>query len=78
MITDGQSNAGEPPAKAADFAAGEGVPVVALAVGTPEGPRNAKLTKIETNPVVFVRDPNQLHVLIESRRSGEFSRDARG
>src|SRR5256885_5130338 len=67
LITDGQSNAGESPAKAADFAAGEGEPIVSLAVGTPEGPRNAKLTKIETNPVVFVRDPNQLHVLIESR-----------
>jgi hypothetical protein len=41
--------------------------VVALATGTPEGPRNAKLTKIEASPVVFVRDPNQFHVLIESK-----------
>ena len=31
------------------------------------GPRNAKIEKIEANPVVFVRDPNQLHVLIESK-----------
>jgi Protein of unknown function (DUF1194) len=67
LVTDGQSNAGEPVSKAAEFAAGEGVPVVSLAMGTPEGPRNARLTKIETNPVVFVRDNNQLHVLIESR-----------
>jgi hypothetical protein len=67
LITEGQSNTGEPPAKAAEFAASEGVPVNVLAVGTPEGPRNAKLTKLDANPVVFVRDVNQLHVLIESR-----------
>jgi hypothetical protein len=53
--------------KAAEAAAADGIPVVALATGTPEGPRNAKLTKIEVNPVVFVRDPNQLHVLVESK-----------
>ncbi len=67
LLTDGQSNAGEPPAKAAELAAAEGVPVVSVALGTPEGPRNAKLTKIEVSPVVFVRDPNPLRVLIESR-----------
>lgn len=67
VVTDGQSNAGESPTKAAEFAAAEGVPVVSLAVGTPEGPRNAKVVKIESNPVVFVRDPNRLRVLVESR-----------
>ncbi|HEX8525050.1 MAG TPA: VWA domain-containing protein [Tepidisphaeraceae bacterium] len=67
VLTDGQSNAGEMPMKAAEAAAADGVPIVAVAAGTPEGPRNAKLTKIESNPVVFVRDPNQLHVLIESK-----------
>src|SRR5436190_1786087 len=67
VISDGQSNAGESLVKAGEFAASEGIPIVALAVGTPEGPRNAKLTKIEVNPVVFVRDPNQLQVLVESR-----------
>src|SRR5204863_521766 len=59
--------AGEPPAKAGEFAAAEGVTVVSLATGTPEGPRAASLTKIDVSPVVFVRDPNPLHVLIESR-----------
>ena len=34
LLTDGQSNAGEPPAKAAEFAAAEGIPVVAVAVGS--------------------------------------------
>ena len=67
ILTDGQSNAGEPPAKAAEFAAAEGVPVVAVAVGTPEGPRNAKLTKLEASPVAFVRDPNPVRVIVESR-----------
>ena len=67
VMTDGQSNAGEALAKAADFATAEGVPVAAIAVGTPEGPRNAKVVKIESNPVVFVKDPNRLRVLIESR-----------
>ncbi|MGC4031968.1 MAG: vWA domain-containing protein [Tepidisphaeraceae bacterium] len=67
LLTDGQSNAGEALAKAADFAAGEGVPIVSLAVGTPEGPRNATVTKIDVSPVVFIKDPNRLRVLIESR-----------
>jgi hypothetical protein len=67
LITDGQSNAGEPPLKAAEYAGSEGIPIVALAAGTPEGPRNAKVTKIEASKTVFVRDPNQARVIIESR-----------
>jgi hypothetical protein len=67
LITDGQSNAGEPPLKAAEYAGSEGIPIVALAAGTPEGPRNAKVTKIEASKTVFVRDPNQLRVILESR-----------
>jgi hypothetical protein len=67
LISDGQSNTGEVPSKAAELAAGEGIPVVALATGTPEGPRNAKLVKVEASPVVFVRDPNPLRVIIESK-----------
>ncbi len=67
LITDGQSNTGDPLTKAAEAAAAEGVPVVSLAVGTPEGPRNAAITKIDVSPVVFVRDTNQARILIESR-----------
>ena len=40
---------------------------MALAVGTPEGPRNAAITKIDVSPVVFVRDVNQAHVIVNSR-----------
>ena len=67
IITDGQSNSGEPVQKAAEAAAAEGVPLVALAVGTPEGPRDAAITKLDVNPVVFVRDSNQAHVIVNSR-----------
>lgn len=67
VLTDGQSNAGEPPAKAAEFAAAEGIPVVAVAMGTPEGPRNAKIRKLEASPVAFVRDPSPVRAIIESR-----------
>lgn len=67
LLTDGQSNTGEPLNKAAQAAVAEGVPLVALALGTPEGPRNVRLTKIDVSPVVFVRDPNQVHIILESR-----------
>ena len=67
LLTDGQSNAGEPPAKAAEFAAAAGVPVVPLAVGTAEGPRFAKVGKMEVSPVVFVRDAVPVRVPIDSR-----------
>ena len=67
LITDGQSNAGESPIKVAEYAGGEGVPLVSIAAGTAEGPRNAKIDKIEVSPSVFVRDNNQAHVVIESK-----------
>jgi len=67
IVTDGQSNSGEPVQKAAEAAAAEGVPLVALAIGTPEGPRNAAIAKIDVSPVVFVRDANEAHVIINSR-----------
>ncbi len=67
LVTDGQSNNGESPTKAAEYAAAEGVPVVSIALGTSEGPRNAKIDKIEVSPVVFVRDPSPVRVLVESR-----------
>ena len=67
LVTDGQSNAGDAPAKAAEFAAAAGVPVVPLAVGTAEGPRLAKVGKLEVSPVVFVRDAVPVRVPVDSR-----------
>ncbi|HEX7377455.1 MAG TPA: vWA domain-containing protein [Pirellulales bacterium] len=67
LVTDGQSNGGLD-ARAAAAAAGKaGVPIVSLAAGTAEGPRNVRLAGIETSPVVFLRDPADLAVLVESR-----------
>ncbi len=66
LVSDGQSNAGEDPRKVAEHAAKLGVPVVSLAVGTVEGPSNARLAAIEADPVVFVRDTAEVSVLVEA------------
>ncbi len=65
VVSDGQSNAGEDPRKVAEQAGKQGVPVVALAVGSEQGPSNARLAAIEADPVVFVRDPTEVAVLVE-------------
>jgi hypothetical protein len=66
LVSDGQSNAGEDARKAAEQSAKQGVPIVALAVGTEEGPSNARLAAIEADPVVFARDPTEVAVLVEA------------
>ncbi|MGD9723347.1 MAG: VWA domain-containing protein [Pirellulales bacterium] len=65
VLSDGQSNSGEDARKAAEQAAKQGVPIVSLAVGTEEGPSNARLAAIEADPVVFVRDAAEVNVLVE-------------
>lgn len=65
VLSDGQSNAGEDPRKVAERCGKQGVPVVALAVGSEQGPSNARLAAIEADPVVFVRDPTEIAVLVE-------------
>ncbi len=67
LVTDGQSNSGLDAAAAATLAGKSGVPIVSLATGTAEGPRNVRLAGIEASPVVFLRDPADLSVLVESR-----------
>lgn len=66
VVTDGQSNTGESPVKAAEVANAAGVPVIPVAVGTPQGPRSAKITKLDVSPVVFVRDSSPVSVLVDS------------
>ncbi len=66
LISDGQSNVGESAVEAARFAAEERIPFVALGAGTEEGPRNVAMKSIETSPVVFERDHNNVTVLVES------------
>lgn len=67
LATDGRSNSGADPRDVAAEAGKEGVPIVSLAAGTLEGPRNARLADIEASPVIFIRDPVDISVLIESR-----------
>ncbi len=67
LVSDGQSNAGEDPRKVAEQAGKQSIPIVSLAVGTLEGPSNARLAAIEADPVVFVRDPTEVSVLVEGQ-----------
>jgi hypothetical protein len=67
VVSDGQSNSGEDPRKIAEAAGRDGVVIQALAVGTEQGPSNARLVDVEASPVVFVRDPTEVSVLYESR-----------
>ena len=67
LISDGQSTAGEPPEEVLQMLSDEGVPLVTVGVGTTDGPRNAAISQLEANPVVFVQDTNELTVHIESR-----------
>ncbi len=66
LVSDGQNNSGEMPVKAAEFAGSAGVPISSIAVGTAQGPRSAKISKVDVSPIVFVRDASPLHVLVES------------
>lgn len=67
LVSDGQSTAGEPPEEVLQMLSDEGVPLVTVGVGTTDGPRNVAISQLEVSPVVFVQDPNQLTVHIESR-----------
>ena len=67
VVSDGQSNSGEDARKVAEAAGRDGIVIQALAVGTEQGPSNARLVEIEASPVVFVRDPTEITVLYESR-----------
>ncbi|MEM7396567.1 MAG: vWA domain-containing protein, partial [Verrucomicrobiota bacterium] len=67
IATDGQSNAGDPMEQAVAMAGVEDVPIYALMLGTPEGPRNAKIKALESSPAVFVRDPIEITAVIESQ-----------
>ncbi len=67
LVTDGQSNAGPPPREAAEAAKAAGVPITVLAAGTPEGPRNARIIKLDASPVAFANDPIEMRAIVESR-----------
>jgi hypothetical protein len=67
LVSDGRSNAGEDPLRAAEAAIRQGIPVYSIAAGAEEGPRNVRLAEIEASPVVFARDPMTLGVVVEAR-----------
>lgn len=67
LVSDGRSNGGEDPLRAADEAARRNIPIFAVAAGGDEGPRNVRLAEVEADPVVFARDPMTVGVVVESR-----------
>lgn len=67
LVTEGQSNTGDDPLQVAAQAGRDGVPIVTLAVGTEQGPRNVRVADIDAHSVVFVRDTTELSAIIESR-----------
>jgi hypothetical protein len=67
VATDGRSNAGEEPLRAIETAVRQNIPIYAIAAGGAEGPRNVRLAEVEASPVVFVRDPTNLAVVVEAR-----------
>ena len=67
LVSDGRSNAGEDPIRVAEAAAAQGVPFYVVAAGAGEGPRNVRVVEVEASPVVFVRDPMTVGVVVESR-----------
>ncbi len=67
LATDGRSNTGEDPLRAAEAAIRQNIPIYTIAAGADEGPRNIRLADIEVSPVVFARDPMTLGVVVEAR-----------
>jgi hypothetical protein len=67
LVSDGRSNAGEDPLRAAEAVARVGIPIYAIASGGEEGPRNVRVAEVEVSPVVFARDPMNLAVIVEAR-----------
>lgn len=67
VVSDGQSNSGEDARKIGQQAGRDGTAIHALLVGSERGPSNVRLTDVEVSPVVFVRDPLQIGLLVESQ-----------
>jgi hypothetical protein len=67
LATDGRSNTGEDPLRTVLAAARQNIPIFSIAAGGDEGPRNIRLAEIDVSPVVFVRDPMTLSVVVEAR-----------
>lgn len=66
VISDGQSNSGEAVSSAAQLAVDEKIAIATVTMGTTEGPRNAQITEVQTNPVAFIKDSNRVTVSVQS------------
>ena len=67
IATDGRSNTGEEPLRADRGRRPAEHPDLRDRRRAAEGPRNVRLAEIEVSPVVFVRDPMTLAVVVEAR-----------
>ncbi|XAL98640.1 hypothetical protein OT109_13755 [Phycisphaeraceae bacterium D3-23] len=69
LITDGQNSTPNslPVMKAAAQAQLDGVPVYTVGMGTVLGPRNATVSELDANDIVFIRDTTKLTATIHSR-----------
>jgi hypothetical protein len=67
LATDGRSNTGEDPLRAAAAAVRQNAPIFVIAAGADEGPRNVRLAELDVSPVVFVQDPMNVAAVIEAR-----------
>ncbi|MBX2850355.1 MAG: VWA domain-containing protein [Phycisphaeraceae bacterium] len=69
LFTDGQNTT--PSAASlratAQIASDTGIAIFPIGVGTPQGPRNAQVTKLEGSDVVFVNDQSKLTAVVSAR-----------
>lgn len=77
LFSDGRSNAGVSPDRAARTYAKAGVPIHVVAVGDERELRNARVAAVEVNEIAFVRDPIQVVVSVEAQGLATESADLR-
>ncbi|MGB0767607.1 MAG: VWA domain-containing protein [Phycisphaeraceae bacterium] len=69
LLTDGQNTAPNSASirATAEAAREAGVALFPIGVGTPQGPRNARVTKLEGSDVIFVNDAARLTAVVSAR-----------
>ena len=71
LVTDGQNTGAEDPLAAADFAAAQGVPILAVGVGDPRKPRNIRVADVWAPETVFTGDPFLVQARIQAEGTGQ-------
>jgi hypothetical protein len=67
LLTDGQTNEGEPLSKAAELADRKGVPLYTVGLGSAEPARDLELTELLVDDVVFVDDAVRFQAKLSAR-----------